>query len=412
MAPTAPSPHQHGQTPRPSRREVLVGGAVGIPVALLTGSVAGAAPAAAAAPRPRDEPPAGPAVRGADVSFTLQLEEAGATWSYRGREGDPIELLDRAGANWVRLRVWVDPPAGYSTAERAMRLARRAKQAGMNVLLDFHYSDFWADPGKQFTPKAWEGQDLAQLSATVYDYTRGWVERFARHGAAADMVQVGNEVVAGMLWPVGQVYREETENFADFSRLLRAGLAGVRDAHVRGRSPRTMVHIDRGGDNAGTRYFFDRLLAHDVEFDVIGQSYYPFWHGSLDDLTANLVDTASRYDKDIVVVETSYPWTLDNGDDLENLINDPAELPDRDRWPATPRGQFDYFAALRAVFPQVPGGHGLGFMAWEPQWLPGVGWAPGEGNPNDNLTLFDFDGRALPAIEAFRHGPMRWRPRQ
>jgi arabinogalactan endo-1,4-beta-galactosidase len=387
---------------------VLVAGTLGIPVTML-GSTAAMTPSAAAVGRGRSGAPPGPEVRGADLSFTLQLEEAGASWSYHGRPGDPVELLALAGANWVRLRVWVDPPAGYSTAERAMQLARRAKRAGMRVLLDFHYSDFWADPGKQFMPQAWEGQDLSQLSTTVYEYTRGWVERFARNDAAVDMVQVGNEVVAGMLWPVGRVYTEGAENFDDFCALLRAGIDGVREARVPGRHTRTMVHIDRGGDNAGTRYFFDRVLSRDVDFDVIGQSYYPFWHGSLDDLRHNLVDTAQRYDKDIVVVETSYPWTLDNGDGLENLINDPAELPDRDRWPATPRGQFDYYAALREVFSQVPGRHGLGFMAWEPQWLPGVGWAPGEGNPNDNLTLFDFDGRALPAIEAFSRGPMRWR---
>jgi arabinogalactan endo-1,4-beta-galactosidase len=162
-----------------------------------------------------------------------------------------------------------------------------------------------------------------------------------------------------------------------------------------------MVHIDRGGDNGGSRWFFDHVLEQGVEFDVIGQSYYPFWHGTLDELRANLVDLADRYGKDLIVAETAYPWTLENGDGLENIISTAAQLPDLDTWPPTPAGQLAYFEALRSVFASVPDGHGLGFMTWEPEWIPGVGWTPGEGNPNDNLTLFDFSGRALPALRAF-----------
>ena len=163
-----------------------------------------------------------------------------------------------------------------------------------------------------------------------------------------------------------------------------------------------MVHVDRGGDNGGARWFYDHVREHDVDFDVIGLSYYPIWHGSLDDLRGNLDDLAGRYGKDLVVVETAYPWTLENGDDLENLITDLSQVPDAEEFPPTPAGQQAYFEGLRQVLLDVPDGRGLGFFAWEPEWVPGVGWTPGEGNPNDNMTMFDWQGRALPSLRAFR----------
>jgi arabinogalactan endo-1,4-beta-galactosidase len=163
-----------------------------------------------------------------------------------------------------------------------------------------------------------------------------------------------------------------------------------------------MVHIDRGGDNGGSRWFFDHVPVAGV--DVIAQSYYPFWHGSLADLRANLNDLAVRYAKDLVVVETAYPRTLGNGGELANLITDAASLPDGDLFPATPQGQAAYFEALRAVLLQVPGRRGARFVEWEPEWIPAVGWEPGAGNPNDNLTMFDWSGAALPSLGAFRPG--------
>ena len=212
----------------------------------------------------------------------------------------------------------------------------------------------------------------------------------------------------GMLWPLGKLYDGSAdENWPAFTTLLGAGIRGARQARVHGRRPRVMVHIDRGGDNAGSRYFFDHVVDAGLDLDVIGQSYYPFWHGPLQDLQDNLVDLAGRYGKDLVVVETAYPWTLKNGDDLENILSSLDQLPDASIWPPTPEGQLAYFTALRGVFAHVPDRHGLGFMAWEPEWIPGVGWTPGQGNPNDNLTLFDFEGRALPALAAFTPGRIR-----
>jgi arabinogalactan endo-1,4-beta-galactosidase len=376
-----------------SRRSVLA-----VPALAIAAGQVAAAPARAGGRRP----PAALRIRGADLSFTPQLEAAGIRFTDGGVTRPVERILARHGANYVRLRVWTDPPPGYSDADSALALARRAKRAGQKVLLNLHYSDFWADPGHQTTPAAWQGQDLDTLANTVYDYTRRLIARFARHGAPVDMVQIGNEVTAGMLWPEGQIYRPDGAHFPEFCTLLRAGIEGARNGSPRHHRLDVMVHIDRGGDNGGTRWFYDHIAEQGVAFDVIGLSFYPFWHGPLASLAANLTDTAARYGKPVVVVEAAYPWTLDNGDQLENFITAPDQLPDGAAYPATPAGQAAYFEALREVIAAVPDGLGAGFFDWSPEWIPGVGWAPGEGNPNDNLTMFDWDGEGLPSLRAFR----------
>lgn len=361
-------------------------------------TAAGAVPLiAATGASPTGSSPA-PAIRGADISFTLAEEAAGAVYRLDGRALPVERLLRSAGANWIRLRVWVDPPAGYSDLGQALRLARRARAAGLRVLLDLHYSDFWADPGKQNIPAAWLGQDLATLAGTVRDYTARVIAAFARQRTPVDMVQIGNEITAGMLWPLGQIYVGETQRWPEFATLVKAGLAGAHAGNPRGHRLRTMLQIDRGGDNGGSQWFFDHVLAQDVRFDVIGQSFYPFWHGPVPALAANLTDLATRYGKPLVVAETAYPWTMTDGDDLANSVADPAQLPEGAAYPPTPAGQAAFFAALRRVLHGVPGGLGAGLFAWEPEWLPGVGWEPGAGNPNDNLTMFDRRGRALPSV--------------
>jgi arabinogalactan endo-1,4-beta-galactosidase len=156
------------------------------------------------------------------------------------------------------------------------------------------------------------------------------------------------------------------------------------------------VHYDQGGDNAGTRWFYDNVVAQHVPFDVIGLSYYPFWHGTLSQLRANADDLAQRYDRDVSVVETQYAWTLDNGDQENNFLWTPDLLVPG--YPATPGGQLGFASDLESILAAVPGGHGLGVFYWQPEWIPGIGWQPGAGTPNDNLTLFDFSGHGLPGV--------------
>jgi arabinogalactan endo-1,4-beta-galactosidase len=346
--------------------------------------------------RPRQS---GPEIRGADLSFTLQVEAAGGSFSDGGQEAAVERILADHGATHVRLRVWTDPPDGYSDLASALELASRARQAGLGLLIDPHYSDFWADPGKQPTPAAWQGQDLDTLADTVREYTRDLVTAFAEQGTPIDILQVGNEITAGMLWPTGQIYQDDGEHWPEFCTLLAAGIEGAREASQAGQPLRIMLHIDRGGNNGDCQYFYDHVLDSGIEFDVIGLSFYPFWHGSIDALRANLADLAPRYGKDIVVAETSYPWTLDDGDDEANFVTSADQLPDD--YPPTPEGQQAFLTDLAGALVDTPNGRGLGFFVWEPEWLPVVGWQPGAGNPNDNLTLFDWTGAALPGIAVF-----------
>jgi arabinogalactan endo-1,4-beta-galactosidase len=341
-------------------------------------------------------------VRGADISSLLKEEAAGRTFEDKGRIAPVERLLSACGANVVRLRVWVNPPPGDSDLASALGLARRAHAAGMQVLLDLHYSDSWADKDNQTTPTAWSGQDLSTLVATVRAYTRDTVRAFAAQGTPPAMIQIGNEVTNGMLWPGGRVYDEQGgEHWDGFVALLKAGLQGAAD--VTSAPPRTLIHIDRGGDIGGARYFYDHILGADVRFDVVALSYYPFWHGPLATLRAQLADLATRYGKDVVVVETAYPWLLPSGDGRQYYVTRADQLPDSALFPATSQGQGAYFEALRTAVRQVPGRRGLGFLAWEPAWLPGVDRDGGsEGDPYGNLTMFDWNGAGLPSLAAFR----------
>jgi len=164
-----------------------------------------------------------------------------------------------------------------------------------------------------------------------------------------------------------------------------------------------MLHYDQGGDNGGSRAFFDHIKAQGVPYDVIGLSYYSFWHGHLRDLRANVNDLAARYDKDVMVAEIQYAWTLGYGDSTNNFVWEESQL--EPGYPASPDGQLSFVNDVLSILAAVGGrgsdSHGDGLFYWEPEWVPGVGWTPGEGTPNDNLTLFDFNGAALPSIGIF-----------
>lgn len=338
-------------------------------------------------------------MRGADLSFTLQLEAGGRTFSDGGTVAPVEQLLAARGANLVRLRLWVDPLAGTSDLDSVLTLARRANAVGCHIMLNLHYSDTWADPRHQAVPRAWAGRDVDGLVEAVGGYTRRVVAAFAAEGIPPAMVQVGNEISKGMLWPAGRVQHGDPREWDRLARLLDAGIRGVREAAP---DARTVVHTDSGGDRDGCERFFGNLALRDVDFDVAAVSYYPWWHGPLADLGANLRNLAERFGRDVVVVETSYPWTLDAGGPAEPHVRASADLPEAERFPPTPAGQAAYFEELRATVGSVPGGAGLGFVAWEPAWMPELHVDEREPNRFANLTMFDRDGAALPSVGAFR----------
>jgi arabinogalactan endo-1,4-beta-galactosidase len=334
-------------------------------------------------------------VLGDDLSFAVQEAQIGNVYRDRGVQQLPEQILAAHGANYVRLRLWNDPPGGYSNLQSVLAMARRAHAAGMQILLDFHYSDFWADPQTQATPKAWQGQDLPILAQTVRTYTRDALNAMTAQGTPVSMVAIGNEIRNGMLWPSGQLDWTTGAGWDALGTLLRAGAAGAADAQ--GRTPLIQIHFDQGGDNAFSRKFFDNVVAQHVPFDVIGLSYYPFWHGTLTQLRHNVNDLAARYDKVVAIAETQYAWTLAQGDNTGNFLWQESQLVPG--YPATPNGQLAFVSDLASIVAAVPGGHGMGLFYWQPEWIPGVGWTPGAGTPNDNLTMFDFNGDALPAVQ-------------
>jgi arabinogalactan endo-1,4-beta-galactosidase len=337
--------------------------------------------------------------RGADLSFLPQEEEAGATFSEGGVPASALQILQDHGLNYVRLRLWLNPPAGYPNLDRDLEMAQRIKAAGLGLYLDIHYSDFWADPQHQDPPAAWAGQALPELATTVRDYTRSVLAAFAAQGTPVDMVSIGNEIRHGILWPVGQVDDSTDANWDSLGALLRAGVAGAREGNPSGHRLLVMLHYDQGGDNAASVAFFERVMAQHVPFDVLGLSYYSVFHGPLTGLRDNVDDLATRYGKRIVIAESQYAWTLANGDGLGNFLWNPSQV--SAGYPATPGGQVSMYSDLLSILSQVPHHLGYGLFYWEPEWIPGVGWEPGAGTPNDNLTLFSFTGRALPSVGIF-----------
>ncbi|WP_188881671.1 glycosyl hydrolase 53 family protein [Alicyclobacillus cellulosilyticus] len=342
---------------------------------------------------------------GDDLSTMAQEEAIGTKYSADGKTQPLLAILKAGGTNYVRLRLWVNPPGGNNNLTQDLKMAREIKTYGMRLFLDIHYSDFWADPGKQNIPAAWRGQSLPALAKTVKSYTQSVMEAFAKQGTPVDMVSIGNEITDGILWPVGQLNLPDgTQQWSQLAALLNAGIAGARAGNPKGHPLKVMLHIDRGGDNAGAEWFFDNIMQAGVKgFDVIGLSYYPWFHGTLAAFRDNIRALAQRYHKPIVVAETQYPWTTANADGTPNQVD--ATTPLLPGYPATPDGQASFVRDIVSLVAALPNHLGLGVFYWEPAWLPGVGWEPGAGTSADNLTEFDWQGRALPAVDAYQIGP-------
>jgi arabinogalactan endo-1,4-beta-galactosidase len=355
-------------------------------------------------------------IMGADVSMLSQIEIGGGKYYDYGVEGDCLEILRDHGVNWIRLRIWNDPTdedgkplgGGNNDLDRTVEIAARAKALDLKFLLDFHYSDWWADPGKQNMPKAWVGLDSDELNQAVYDYTAEVIQTLADAGAMPNMVQIGNEVNGGMMWPAGKTWSQGDEvvgGYDGFADLLKRGIQAVRDNDPNSDDPqervRIAIHLADGGDNELYRTVFDALTERSVDFDVIGLSYYSFWHGPLENLISNMNDISERYQKDVVVLEAAYAYTLEDADGYPNFISGREQ--DIRGYKATVQGQATAIRDVMAAVAQVPNGRGLGIFYWEPEWIAveGAGWATGQGNAWENLALFDFDGNALPSLNVF-----------
>lgn len=360
---------------------------------------------------------------GMDCSSLEEVERYGGRFFDQNNEKDCMQILKSNGTNLIRLRLWNNPyselgePYGGGTNDlpRTARLAKRAVELGMDWLLDFHYSDFWTDPQKQFLPKAWRGMNSTELEQALYLYTKETLQNLKDRNLLPQMVAIGNEITNGLLWPNGK-----KPEFAEIARLVSAGIRAVREVR---KETLIMIHLDNGGRNDIYREWFDNYLnCGGEDFDIIGLSYYPFWHGLLDDLQKNMDDLARRYGKALIVAETSMAFTLEDyysekerASTVGRGLAVTPELASRVPFPMTPEGQTHFLSELMKRIDDVPDGLGHGFIYWEPAWLPvkGTCWAEkagceyiGEtdcgGNEWANQALFDYKGNSLPALQAIR----------
>lgn len=359
-------------------------------------------------------------IKGMDVSTLLEVEQLGAKFYDNGVEKDCFEILKSYDINYIRLRMWNDPKsekgeaygAGNNDIHVTTELAKRALAHKMGFLLDFHYSDFWTDPGKQFKPKAWEGMSVKELEQAVCDYTATTLHTLKAAGVMPTMVQIGNEITNGLLWPEGQL-----PNYDNVAKFVNAGIKGVRqiDSEVP-----IMIHLDNGGNQELYRDWFDHYMERGLDFQYIGLSYYPFWHGTLKELEANMRMVAQRYKKELIVAEVSMGYTMEDYASYEKLSPDERkgmatkpELVAKIEYPMTKQGQVDFMQDFLHRIASVPGGKG--FFYWEPAWIPiaGSGWATKAsleymheegktGNEWANQALFDYDGNALPTLELIK----------
>jgi len=352
----------------------------------------------AATPATLAPTPASPAFwYGVDASFLPQLEAARAQFFADGAPQDALAIFAAHGVNSVRLRVWVDPADGHNGADEMLALAQRVHALDMALLLNLHYSDTWADPGNQAKPAAWMNLDAAELETAVYTYTFDLVTALKAQGTLPHMVQIGNEISPGFLWDEGRVGGRYDDNWPQFAALLQAGIVGVQDAVDPVDRVQIMLHLDAGANNAVCRWFLDNLQAQGITFDVLGLTYYPWWQGSLDDLAANLQDLSERYPQEIVLVETAYPWTLEWQDETHNLVGLEEQL--LPGYPATPAGQASFLRDVLAIVQAAPQGKGIYY------WAPEAIAVPGFGSFWENVTLFDFNGQALPALAVLAERP-------
>jgi len=339
-------------------------------------------------------------IAGVDFSHVALFESQGKVYRDGGRKflQDPFALLKDHGITCMRLRLFTSsaeqatkkPYDSINNLDYTVPLAVRVKKAGLQFLLDFHYSDSWADPGKQTKPAAWQDLSFEQLEQRMYEYNRDCIAAFKQAGAMPDFVQVGNEITPGMVWPDGRVGGkfEKPEQWAQLGRLMKAASRGIKEA-AGTPAPKIIVHIDRGGDWNTTKWFFDNLARQQVEFDIIGQSYYPFWHGTLENLRTCLTNAARDYGKPVLVAETAFPWIEKewDGKPLKPIVGiNPGK-----------EGQVQFIAELAKVVKSVPDGRGIGIFWWgtEYQPLPGTNLGGFDGR-----SFFDNDGNALPALDA------------
>lgn len=329
--------------------------------------------------------------KGMDISFLPQcLDEGMQVRDMDGKPTEPFTLLKKYGVNAIRLRIWNNPEnveeaKGYCSLDHTLQMAKKIAANGMSFLLDFHYSDFWADPAHQKKPLSWENLSREQLEEAVYAYTRDTLLAFESQGTLPDMVQIGNEIRSGLLFPEG-----ELPDYEGMVRLINAGIRGAREVAGPDRM-QVMIHLDQGGRYDWLHRWFEGALANGLsDFDVIGLSYYPFWHGTYLDLRDSMSRLLEDYHKPIIIAETAYAWR----ESKKGFIDE--EQIRIGGLPASPGGQLKELQAVMHLLAELPDNMGRGIYYWEPLCVPGE-----KGGWEENMGLLDCEGKVMEGIRAF-----------
>ncbi|MBC7783300.1 MAG: glycosyl hydrolase 53 family protein [Burkholderiales bacterium] len=338
---------------------------------------------------------------GADISMLPEIEKAGGTFTDDAKPGDAVKIFRAHGWNLFRLRLFVNPTTDFNKSWGAtqdlktiLALSKRIKAAGGHILLNFHYSDTWADPLHQHKPAAWKDLPIDALVKQVHDYTAEVLRAMEQNGTPPEMVQIGNEIAGGMLWPDGKLFDvpkdQEQKQWDQLAAMLKAGIDGARQVQPNRDAMRIMIHIHGGGQKDVPTWFFGRLAKYKLDYDLIGVSFYPVSGESIDLLKLNIKQLIDTHGKDVVVAEVSYPWK-------------PVDYADKHKdttpWPMTPAGQEKFITDLDAMLQSMPNSHGLGFIWWYPEAIPTKGLSIWRGGAE---ALFDDKGNALPAMRQFK----------
>ena len=363
-------------------------------------------------------------MKGVDISMIDQIERSGGKfYNARGELADIFEILKENGVNYVRIRLWNNPTyesdvkdkkgnvvakkgdkmgGGNNDIETDLRIAKRIKAAGLKFMLDFHYSDFWADPGKQYMPQDWKNLSAKELENEVEKFTRETINRFVDEGAAPDSVQIGNELNSGFMWPIGQLWSDDPSvkigGMKQFTRLLDRCSKGVRTARG-GENIKIIVHLADGGKQDLYKWIFDEVKKAKIDYDIIGLSFYPYWHGSMADLKANMEMCAKRYGKELAVVETAYAFTEEDGDTQGNAFQTYSD--EENGYVPSVQGQATELRDIIATVSSVKGGCGVFWWEADSILVDGSHLSSTEGNTWENQALFSFDGKALPSLATY-----------
>jgi arabinogalactan endo-1,4-beta-galactosidase len=342
-----------------------------------------------------------PFYKGMDLSFQSELETFDL--NYKDTNGNPVELLDfvsENGTNLVRLKLWHTPEDGENGLTDVKAYAQRVKAKQMDFLLNIHYSDFWADPGTQTPPVAWQNMTTEDVRVAIYEYTKDVVTQLKNQNTLPEMIQIGNETDSGFLWDYGKVWNDFSNNWSNYAILVKEAIRAVKEVDTDD-SVKIMLHLSNL-ENA--IFFFDELSAFNVDYDIIGLSYYPQFHTKdLNLVQFKLNELATTFNKDILMVEVAYPFTFEWNDNNTNYIGSEDQI--LSQFSATPEGQKAYFTWLVNTIKNIPNNRGIGFCYWAPDWVafPGNENTSTSGSSWENQCMFDFNLNALPVFDIYRN---------